>query len=482
LGTSGAPIGTSQYALDLFHGPVFAGSRVTGLGGAYVAISEDVDGDLQNPAAPAVRPFFSYEHFDYWLGFGLTFPADLEHMDFFNSGSDTKLANPPSSFVFFTPAANLQWGELGVGLTVEMQQYALTSGNDSPTPAINVTIPTTHLQFGYGFGHNQLVVGAGARFLSMAVHREAEPRTPFKSSDTGLEFGAVYKPEGQPFRLGLAYRSAIRTEARYTDGLLPDANGDLVVVGSDGVPLYLPKAVALPWDVNAGLAVQFGRRPFNPAWRTRSELIEEEVLKHALRELQRKRRSEDAVRAATTEQERKEREAAFECEQREDDRELERKLTDARRRIERDLAKLNGFYLLVSASVLVSGPVNDALGVESLVTQTVKRSGLSTVVSPRIGLESEVVPAILRLRAGSYLEPARFEESTSRVHFTAGFDIRLIRWNVFGAWPDDYVWRLGVGGDAAHRYTTWGLTLAGWYPRHREDEEDHRPLTAPSGQ
>ena len=84
-----------------FQGPVFAGSRVTGLAGAYVAIAEDVDGDLQNPATPAVRPFFSYSHFDYWLGFGLTFPATLKDIDFFNSGSKTHIANSPDSFVFF---------------------------------------------------------------------------------------------------------------------------------------------------------------------------------------------------------------------------------------------------------------------------------------------------------------------------------------------------------------------------------------------
>src|SRR5262245_9197504 len=100
LGPNGSQITTSSYALDLFQGPVFAGSRVTGLAGAYVAISEDVDGDVQNPAAPGVRPFFSYTHFDYWLGFGLTFPATLQNTDFFNSGSSTHIANSPDSFVF----------------------------------------------------------------------------------------------------------------------------------------------------------------------------------------------------------------------------------------------------------------------------------------------------------------------------------------------------------------------------------------------
>src|SRR3954465_5767239 len=94
IGSDGKPNTPSGFSIDLFQGPLFAGSRVTSLGGAYVAIAEDVDGDLQNPAAPAVRPFFSYPHFDYWLGFGVTFPADLAHMDFFNSGSKTHIPNP----------------------------------------------------------------------------------------------------------------------------------------------------------------------------------------------------------------------------------------------------------------------------------------------------------------------------------------------------------------------------------------------------
>src|SRR5690348_7119802 len=149
IGPNGAPIKTSDYALDLFQGPIFAGSRVTGLGGAYVAISEDVDGNLQNPAAPGVRPFFSYTHFDYWLGFGLTFPATLQNVDFFNSGSKTHITNSPDSFVFFTPSVNLQFGDLGVGVSLEAQQYALSAPDTGGETrrSLAVTIPTTHLQF-----------------------------------------------------------------------------------------------------------------------------------------------------------------------------------------------------------------------------------------------------------------------------------------------------------------------------------------------
>jgi hypothetical protein len=463
LGPNGSTIHTSDYAIDLFQGPVFAGTRVTGLGGAYVAIAEDVDGDLQNPASPAVRPFFSYTHFDYWLGFGLTFPADLKNMDFFNSGSPTHLANPPDSFVFFTPAANLQFGELGVGVNVELQQYALTeSGN---TRGLRATIPTTHLQFAHGLDHNQWVIGIGARLLEMSVREGVTNTLLFKSSGTGLEFGVVYKPENRPIRVGFAFRTGIRTEANYSQGLLPNANGDLTIPDAQGNPIYLPKAVELPVDVNIGVALQFGR-PFNPPWRTLEEIIELPTLQYQLREAERKQRRSEAVGLATSEAEKYLVGSAFDREQAADDRKLAHTLAAARRQIETELVKLNRFYLQLSASMLVSGAVQNAVGVESLANQTVNRSGQSAVASFHVGAEAGVLPKLLKVRAGSYVEPTRFDGSSPRVHGTVGLDVKLVPWDVFGLWPLDYVWRLGLGADFAERYATWSFMIGGWYPRH----------------
>ena len=113
----------------------------------------------------------------------------------------------------------------------------------------------------------------------------------------------------------------------------------------------------------------------------------------------------------------------------------------------------------------ISGPVEQGVGVETLVSQVVNRSGQRTVISERIGVECGVLPDILKIRAGSYVEPTRFETSDERLNATMGLDVRLIPWNVFGLWPDDYVWRLGLAGDVSRRYYTWGLTLGGWYPR-----------------
>jgi hypothetical protein len=69
------------------------------------------------------------------------------------------------------------------------------------------------------------------------------------------------------------------------------------------------------------------------------------------------------------------------------------------------------------------------------------------------------------MRAGTYREPTRFRTSKPRWHATLGFDLRLIRWDVFGVWPRDYLWRVSLGGDVARRYFVWGFSIGGWYPR-----------------
>jgi len=470
IGTNGQPITTSDYSLDLYQGPLFAGTRVTALGGAYVAIAEDVDGDLQNPAAPAVRPFFSYTHFDYWLGFGITFPGDLAHMDFFNSGSKTHVPNAPDSILFFTPAVNLQWGEFAIGLNLAFQQYALAAPVEGERRGISATIPTAHIQIARGFDHNQLVLGVGVRYISMTVNEPEGAGFLFRSSGPGFEFGAVYKPDALPLRLGVAYRTPIVTQASYSDKLLPNENGDLILNRTDGSSIYLPKAVASPWDFNFGFAVQFGARPLNPHWRTDEELIKRQLLERQLRDLDRDAARERALGLARSDAERKEIKKTYERHAAAEDRALEIDLLKMKTEIEKRLTSMNRFYVQVSASMLLSGSVENSVGVESLVEQTVQRAGQHIVLSPRLGVESGIFPNFLKLRAGTYLEPTRFDEAKPRMHVTGGLDAKLLVWNVFGLWPDNYMWRLGLGVDKARDYFTWGLTIAGWYPRHKDPE------------
>lgn len=470
LGQNGEPIATSRYSIDFYQGPVSAGSRVVGLGGAYVAVAEDVDGNLQNPAAPAVRPFYSVDHFDWWPGFSISFPADIENLDFFNSGSRTAVGGDAEGLVFATPALNLQWGNFGVGATAELQNYGfsevsvMTAGEEPAT--LDIVVSTLHLQTAYAFLDGQLVAGLGNRFLVQSVKTErsgGESVDLFSTSGAGLQAGLLLKPRSWPLRLGFAYRAAIDTAPSYSKQLLPDDNGDIAIAADAGV-IYLPERVSAPWDVNLGAAVQFGR-PLNPVWQTGDSLAEYAVLQHRLRELRREEARQRRLAAAQSEQERERIESELDREQERDDELLERAIENGRRLLRAGNAALPSLYLLLSASLLISGTATEAVGVDSFLTQVINRSGQDVVYSPRFGAESEVWPRLLKLRVGTYLEPTRFETSSPRLHATMGLDVRLVRWNVFGLWPRDYLWRIGLSGDVAERYVVWGLAIGGWYPR-----------------
>ena len=57
--------------MDAAQGPVTGSTRVIGLGGAFVAVAEDMDGVAVNPASVAVRLPYSWNRFDF--GFGIDF-------------------------------------------------------------------------------------------------------------------------------------------------------------------------------------------------------------------------------------------------------------------------------------------------------------------------------------------------------------------------------------------------------------------------
>jgi hypothetical protein len=471
LGQNGEPITTTSYSIDLHQGTVLAGNRVMGLSGAYVALAEDVDGDLQNPAAPAMRPFFSVEHFDYWLGLGLTFPGRLSSIDFFNSGSKTGFRGAANEPVFVTPALNLQWGSFGVGLTVELQNYAIR-GAALPNGAtlgrgatLDAVLTTIHLQAANSFFDGQLVLGVGLRNLTLDLDASAPDNT-----TSTLELGAVWRPNLRPYRLGIAFRSAIDTQPGFSRNLLPTPEGDIVLVGDDGTLLYLPERVSLPWDVNLGAAVQLGKRPLNPFSRTIDGIAERASLTFRLRQLERDDERESRLALAKTPSERQAVEQELGAEESEDSARLKRALDDARRALAESSARVERFYVLLTASLVISGSVKDAVGVESFLDRRVNRSGSSVVYSPRLGVESEVWEDRLKLRGGSYLEPSRFATSEARWHATFGGDVRLFSWNVFGLWPDDFMWQLGGSMDLAPRYFSWGVSIAGWYPRHARGE------------
>ncbi len=231
----------------------------------------------------------------------------------------------------------------------------------------------------------------------------------------------------------------------------------------------MPSQVALPWDVNVGLAVQLGR-PFNPRWIDPAEALAQldRFVEYRKRERARNRRARirRAMAAGSTEGAATQAvDAEIEGEETLDAIHLDRAERALRLHLKDRYKALQRFYVLISSSLLITGPVENAVGVESFLQGRVQRSGEKVTFSPRLGVESEVVPGWLTLRAGTYGEPTRFDRAgaRARLHGTTGLDLKLFPWTVFGLFDDGTHWRVSGALDAARRYFSWGVSIGVWH-------------------
>ena len=431
LGPQGSRIQTSQYTVDLFQGPVLATTRITALGGAYTAIAEGTEGIPFNPASASLRPPFSTTRDDYDLTAGLTLPASVTGTDFDNNG---KVGFTYDKFVWLTFGGLLQHDKLGFGMIAAFQQYELgVPGTPVPLPNSNEVIASVTARLvriepvvSYGFLEDQLHLGGGLRLTGFygigntgvvggTVDNE---RLLINSNTAGLQAGALWVPHDLPLRVGGAARSPqmpiVNDEGRISE----NAEGDRVVGN-----VFLPQRVELPWEVEAGVSVQLWKRPFNIPWHDEERVPKEDT--------ERWRRSKNG--------------------------QPEPHYLGARRRIKAEYAQIPRQRVLLAASALVSGPVKNAVGVESMLSQTVDRSGERTVVTLRAGAEAEVIPNWLVLRAGSYLEPTRYRGGETRLHGTGGVAVRVLRWSMFGLFDEDTLFRVSLAVDGARDYFGWSI-------------------------
>jgi hypothetical protein len=430
LAPQGQPITTSAYSVDLFQGPVLAGTRITGLAGAYAPLAVGAEGMNFNAAAPAMRVPYSHDKVDWDVTAGVTFPSSVKGTDFDNNGT-TGFAY--DNFVFLTGGAQIQYGPWGVGVTLNLQQYDLDKSEHAATiPNLRLRLLTGHVLTAYSFLDDQLVLGAGVRGAVLGVLQSNAPDGTAGTNEKELltmvgvapEIGLVWAPKNMNVRFGMTTRAPVRGEAQVTSRVQPEANGDTRID-----TLYLPNQIELPAELETGVAFQLGPRPLNLGWRDVGTVPKAQI---------------DAERRIVKGQ-------------RETDD------TVAWRILRRAYWQLPQSRFLITTSVLLSGKTRQAVGFESFLTQTVDRSGLTISASPRVGVEAEAVPRHLRLRGGSYLEPTRFSGSTARFHGTAGFDVKVLKWRVFNLFQDEET-AFHIGGviDFAREYFGWGISAGIW--------------------
>lgn len=109
--------------------------------------------------------------------------------------------------------------------------------------------------------------------------------------------------------------------------------------------------------------------------------------------------------------------------------------------------------------LVVTGGVDRGAGLEKFTERQLQPSGRGTTLSVRAGAEWEALPGRLRLRGGTYVEPARFEGARARVHVTTGLEWRLFAFTLWGA---ERRLSLSLTGDRARDYGNGGLSLGLW--------------------
>jgi hypothetical protein len=433
LGPQGTPIETSAYALDLFQGPVLASSRVTAMGGAYAGLAEGPEGIPSNAAAASQRYPYSTTRLDYEITGSLTFPASVQNTDFDNNGG---VGFGYRNFVFGTLGGFLQYDRFGVGTNISLQNYGLGTppqiDGASDVRDLTVRIFKVDAVASYGFFREQLHIGGGLRAaVFTAVDTSLGEKLLLGTYGVGAQGGVLWRPRTLPFRLGATLRSPVIGTLELAPNVPPHPGTGDRVIGR----FYLPSDVDLPWEAEWGVSVQLGERPLNIPWTDEESLPDEEV--------EPARRIDPGSRTVAPR--------------------LEPRTAAAHRLLRRRYRMLPRQKVLLSFAMTATGPTPRAVGVESMLTQIIDRSGQRSSVTIRGGAEVELLPNRLQLRAGSYMEPTRFRESRARLHGTTGFELNVVEWSLFGIFPEDNSFRISGALDVAREYFGWSLAIGSWY-------------------
>lgn len=450
-----------SYSVDAAQGPVTGSTRVIGLGGAFVAIAEDTDGIAVNPASVAVRLPYSWNRFDHSFGFSIAVGAWLPKTKFLNEDTPQGANVQQNSLLFGSVGATLYYDLAGFGISAEGQRQALQRSADataglSPTD-LSGNFGIVHASVAYGFARDQLVIGAGPRVTGVSLSRSSASDL-LSVGGVGYQAGFVFKPVGERFRIGAVYKSSVSPS---------------LSTGSPSGPqeVYAATAITLPWQASAGFAYQFGARPLNPpfymaeeqAVRLRYELEEAaERREQAIGDLE---RDYEAHPSGAGRRRLLEARAADEMARKAGERLLEQRIQQAERALRAVYFSRPRGYFLITAELLALGASTGSVGFGSFYQgrTRIQLSGENITFSPRLGIEGELIPNWLKLRAGAYFEPTRTDTGSDRIHGTFGFDLKLFSWNVFGLLGDFDSWFVTAAADRASEYLSTSFSIGIWH-------------------
>ncbi len=458
-----------------------APGRITGLAGATTAVAESVEGVYNNAAAPAVRESHSVRWFEWEPSVGIAFPGAYGGTDFNNRGEKgierqvernrrLGIQKPPTvettdRFLYLQAGLWGQFGPLGISATGDQIRYDVAAQTEA-TPSLSLALTRIHLVAAWAFLKNQICVGAGARMVIVNVDGlNNDLGAVIAMFGAAPQVGVIVKPEDVPWRIGMTARAPVEAGPLSAGRVSEEIRTDGTVIRRAGT-FILPERITQPWEVEAGIAYQFGPRPLNPLWiNPRDHEREEEAhiervrrARHVAQRAELAAIDDESARALRAEAIRREEQMATAIEG--------AQLAHASKTlIEQRKARYLNWpreRVMVLASVLMTGPSEQAVAIEAFIDQRREIVGQRVGVSPRVAIETEPVSNLLKFRGGFYVEPSRFADGTSRQHFTFGTDVRLFAWDVFGI-ISERSWRLSAFVDMSPRYQNFGFGIGPWH-------------------
>jgi hypothetical protein len=444
------------FNVDLVTGPVRGSGRIIGLGGAYTALAYGADGAAWSPAAYAARTLWETDWFEWDLAFDYT-PGTFADTDFDNDGHS---GFHYSDFVFLTFGGRFTLGAVGFGALLRVQDYQIDNGS-------KLSLVIANYGASYALLEGEVIVGLAARTASLSIS-DTGARELVAFSGSGPEVGALYAPVRAPFRVGVSARLPV--EASQEERVRVAAG------------LELPHGLLLPAEVQLGFAYQLGSRPLNRRFENPHDIEDAMRQEFSNRRHQRQREQVHRERVARKLAEADapvgtvpiEHEHAdlmptdptwwaeeLQLRQREDHA-LDQALVDGEAARAAEVRALPREYLLLSSEVVLLAQTDDAVGLESFLSQQRQEAGESVSLGFRAGAEGEPVQGYWKVRLGSYLEPSRFEGGRYRAHGTFDTDVRLFEWDLFGV-LDPFELRIGVSLDVAVRYSNLGVGVGVWH-------------------
>ena len=377
-------------------GSLLGSARVVALGGAYVGIAEGAAGFPSNLSALAHRGPSLEKDWDLgvtlsWLD--LPFTRGGRKRDLDNDGRPDESEDSRQ----LLGGLLLQYKRFGIGFALRnsVVSYCATVACSGDAERIRVSLTQSVLAGAVAFGQDDFILALGL-YAAQASFRLSSGGDDIRYGDTGVEVDMLYRPHGRPWRLGVTVRPEVIADLRNDGGPQP------VLAGRT-----LSGAVAAPAVLSLGASWRFGEgaeryNRLSPAAR-RQLLVEGDALPVP---------AEEPKEAPA------------------------------------------GRWLLSAQVDLISG-VDNAVPVRSFAsTGELETVGRTSEFAPRLGMEHDTVPGMVRLRAGVYAEPSPFDGRPARPHVTGGFEVFVLRY-----WED---WAITASFDLARRYTNVGLSVGFW--------------------